>query len=499
MKLKSSKHSGSLRAKPKAQKKRSTFASARSSQPHDSTRAFKPHKYQEAAIKFGVSRAAAGWFLDPGLGKTMIAYCTFDVLRTAGIVKRMLVVSVLRPARKTWPGEIEKWKLPFSCAVLHGPKKAELLRKGADVYIINYDGLPWLEEIINREFKGKPPFDMVVFDESSKLRNTNTARFKLVRRILKWFKRRYIATGSPTPKSLMNLFGQIYTLDAGERLGKYITHYRNQYFIGTPIGVGGPMMWDLKDGAAEKIYDKISDVVIRFGEEELDMPKLVFNDIRVELPPSARTIYDDIKRDLIAAVDANIVIAKNAAVATQKLRQIANGGLYLGDDSGPKRACKQLHDAKTEALVDLIEELDGQPLLVGYEFHHDRDRILAALGKAPYIDGTVPARVTDQIIDAWNAGDIPVLLGQITSFAHGINAQDAGSHVAFYSFVWDFEAYDQYYRRVYRQGQRSKRVHVHRIIAENTIDEAVLASMNTKGATQTSLFNALKAHLKKEV
>jgi SNF2 family DNA or RNA helicase len=420
------------------------------------------------------------------------------------MVRGLLVVTLLRPMYKVWSdapdSEIAEWKLGWRSHLLHKKgKREDALDNEADVYVINYEGLEWLLDLVEANPKLKLPFDMIVFDESSKLRNTNTQRFKIVRKLIGYFKRRYILTGSPTPKSLMNLFGQIYSLDAGERLGKYITHYRMKYFDATPIGAFGPVAWDLKEGAAEQIYDKIKDVVIRFDDSQLDMPKLVPRNIDVELPRQARSIYNDLERDLITAIDANIIVAKNAGVATQKLRQVANGGLYY--NANDERRWKKLHDAKTDALLELIDGLEGQAALVSYEFHHDLERLRAALPKnTPWVGGGVSLKRQFEIIDEWNRGNIEVLLGNPASMAHGLNMQKGpGRAVIFHSLVWDYEAYDQFIRRIRRQGQKAKRVFLYHIVAKNTVDHAVLESMAVKGATQQHLFNAFKAAVEKEV
>lgn len=434
----------------------------------------------------------------------MIAYSAYDILRARGMVRRLLVVTLLRPMYKTWsdrPGsEIAEWGLGWRSVLLHDrAKTVDALRHNddVDVYVINYEGLEWLVGALEAWPRGKPlPFDMIVFDESSKLRNTNTQRFKTVRRLIRFFKRRYILTGTPTPKGLMNLFGQVYALDAGERFTPYITHFRNRYFDATPIGVGGPMQYDLKEGAEEQIYDKVKDLVIRFGDDELDMPKLVTRNVEIELPREARRVYDDLRRDLITAIQARIVVAKNAGVATQKLRQVANGGLYYTDERDERR-WKKLHDAKTDAVLELRDGLEGQAKLISYEFHHDLERLRAALPKGtPWIGGGVPLKRQFEIIDEWNRGNLEDLLGNPASMAHGLNMQKGpGRAVIMHSLVWDFEAYDQFIRRIWRQGQKARRVFLYHIVARDTTDETVLTSTMMKGANQQRFFNALRRHL----
>lgn len=456
---------------------------------------FIPHGYQKKCIKFGVSRPGAAFFLDPGLGKTIVCYSVYEVLRLARHADGLLVISKLRPARKVWPAEIEKWGLKFSCALLHGPKKGELLRQKHDVYVINYEGLPWLEEAL-RQIKGKKPFDVAVADESSAFRNHNTERWRIMKRLMHYFKRRYGATGSPTPKGLMNLFTQIFWIDAGERLGKRIGQYRYRYFdeVITPYGND----YRPKKGAEKKIYAAIKDVCIRFDDSELDMPMLVTKDIRVDLPDAARARYDELKALLVTEIAGRVVVARNAGIATGKLRQIANGGIWI--DRAEKRWAK-VHDEKTDAVMDLLEELEGQPLLLGFEFRHEAERLREAFKKRfrrelPTIMGGTPDRVSDRLCDEWNAGDLVVLACQVESVAWGLNLQEGpGQHMCFHSLVWNYEAYDQFIRRIRRQGQRSKRVYLYRIIAEDTTDEALLRAMDARAKTQDELFDALKQHL----
>lgn len=457
---------------------------------------FKPHKYQMKTIKFFISRPAAGAFLDPGLGKTVITYSAFKILKDAGYVKKLLVVTLLRPAYKVWPSEIDKWRLDLKHVILHGGKKNTVATtKDADVYIINYDGLPWLANLIEQTNLPWLKDCMLVFDESSKLRNTNTQRFKIVRSLLGRFKRRYILTGSPTPKGRKNLFGQIYVLDCGERLGKYVTHFRNQYMIGTSLGAGGPVLYnELKPGAAEQIDKKISDIVIRFGEEELDMPKLIPRTIKVDLPRKARIVYDDLERDLITAIDNNIIVAKNAGVATQKLRQVANGGIYLQDGVEDVRRWQLMHEAKTEAVLEILEGLEGQPTLIGFEFEHDYQRLRKVLPNVPCFTN-VTIKEYGKLEDRWNRGEIDCALAQIHALSHGNNLQ-GGRAVILHSLVWDFEAYDQFIRRVYRQGQKAKRVFVYHIVTENTIDEVVLETLKTNNADQQDFFKSMKNYMR---
>jgi SNF2 family DNA or RNA helicase len=447
-----------------------------------------PKKYQEKAIKFMTERACAGLFLDPGLGKTSVSLAVYKILKAAGLVKAMLVVAPLRICHLVWPPEIQKWeefrRLKFE--VLHGDDKAEALRRKADVYIVNYDGLEWLSEELGR--MADWPFDMLVVDESSRVKNTNTKRFKLLKPMLNRFRRRYILTGTPASRSLEDLFGQVFVMDRGATFGPYITHFRNEYFY--PGGYGG-YEWLPQAGAEKKIFAKLAPRVLRMAAEDyLDLPKLVINDVKVRLPEKARKVYNEMELRLRADLDSGRISAANAGVASLKCRQIANGGLYTNVRC---TEWENLHDAKTEAVVDLLEELSGQPTMVLYDFDHDLERLREALGNPPHLGGGVPTKRAKEIEAAWNRGELPVLLGQPQTVAYGLNLQAGGRALIWHSLTWNYEDYDQAIRRIWRQGQKFKVVS-HRVIAEGTVDEAMVLSMSSKANRQQRVFDALKKY-----
>lgn len=444
-----------------------------------------PHRYQEKAIEFLVERREAGLFLDPGLGKTAITLAALKALRSAGFVNKMLVIAPLRPCYSVWPKEVQKWSefRDFSVGILHGAKKAKVLEEEHDIYVINPEGIRWLF----LHLKGKWPFEMLVVDESSKFKSTNTQRFKTIRPYLHKFQRRYILTGSPATNSLLDLFGQVYVMDSGKTLGAYVTGFRTKFFFQT--GFGG-YDWKLKPGADEEIYAHLAPSVLRMSATDyLELPELVVEDIEVTLPPKAKAIYDQLEESLRLDFAEGKVLAENAAVAAMKCRQIANGGVYI--EGGEH---KHIHDAKIEAVGDLMEELEGQPALIAYEFKHDLERLRKLLGQnTPYIGGGVSGKAADRIVDAWNRGELRALLGHPKSMSHGLNMQEAGRAVIWHSLPWSLEEYDQFIRRIWRQGQKG-RVFVYRIIAKDTIDEAVVKALSRKNKTQNALFAALKEY-----
>jgi SNF2 family DNA or RNA helicase len=437
-----------------------------------------------------LENACAGLFLDPGLGKTSITLAALKILKREKLAGKVLIVAPLRVCYSVWPKEAEKWKdfAAYKILLLHGKDKEKNLVKEADIYLINPEGLSWL---FARNFKALG-FDVLVIDESSKFKATNTQRFKLLRPILPYFRRRYILTGTPAPNGLMDVFGQIFILDLGAALGRFITHYRNTYFY--PSGFGG-YEWRLQEGAEQRIQEKLKPLTMRLeARDYLELPELIINQIDVELPSAARDVYNEMERDLFTALEKGEVVADNAAAASTKCRQMANGGVY-----GDGRVIHNLHMEKAEAVKDLIEELQGTPALIAYDFEHDLQRLLKALGKdTPHIGGGVSPKRAAEIERAWNAGELPVLLGHPASVAHGLNLQNAGNHIIWHSLTWNFENYDQFNQRVLRQGSRHKKVFVHHIVCRDTIDEAILMSLRSKDKTQKSLLNGLKEYLRKK-
>lgn len=453
-----------------------------------------PRDYQKTAVTWLVRHAEAALLLDPGLGKTAVVLAAYQALRKAKVARKILIVAPLRVAALVWTkgegGEISKWSdfEGLTVSLIHGTpaERERALAADADVYVINYDGLPWLVDGGRIKSLAKRGVDVIYFDELSKLKHPNTKRFKSLKPHLGLFRRRWGGTGSPVANGLMDLFGQMYVLDLGASLGRYITHYRCNYFV--PAGYKG-YDWKPMENSEQRIYAKLKDVALSMrASDHLDLPELVEQNLWVTLPPKARKVYDDLEDELIAALEDGTVVAANAAVASAKCRQVASGGVYYGD-----KETAHLHDAKTEALVDLVDELQGSPLLVGYEFHHDLERIRKALGSVPAINGDTSTKESARLAVAWNAGELPVLCGHPQAMAHGLNLQACGHHICWYSPTWNFELYDQFVRRVYRQGQK-KRVFVHRILARKTVDEAVVKALATKERGQNALLNALKKH-----
>lgn len=474
---------------------------------------WQPHKYQERAMAFLLRTLYAGLILDPGLGKTSISLGAIQILLKEKSIRSALVVAPLRVCHLVWPAEVEKWKNfeGLKVVVLHGPDKEKLLHEDADVWVINPEGLKWLLEHKKRRLEATGA-DLLVVDESTKFKSTQSQRFKLLKPHLPKFRRRWILTGTPAPNGLMDLFGQAYVMDRGYALGQYITHYRATYFEPAVVAsvVHGEdeagkakrhnvvQKWVPTPTAEARIYEKLKDSTLRMAAEDyLELPRLVENDIWVELPAAAMKTYRELEDNLVTRVRENLVTAANAAVAMGKCRQVAGGAIYKQAEidevqlSGPREFI-DVHEAKLDALEELVESLQGSPVLVAYEFQHELFRIRERLGDVPYIGSGVTTTQALAIERAWNNKELPVLLGHPGSMGHGLNLQAAGNHVCWYTPTWNLEHYDQFNKRVLRQGNTHDVVMVHRLLARSTIDRMVAGMLKSKGKTQTSLLAALK-------
>ena len=455
---------------------------------------WEPRDFQKEGVRLVLSNAGAGLFFDPGLGKTSTTLAAASILLGKGIVSKILVVAPLRVCYNVWPAEGAKWQefnhLRF--AVLHGKDKDKVLRQDDyDIGVINPEGLQWLWSSRNDKFARK--FTMLVVDESTKFKRPQSKRWKLLKKYMGQFDRRYILTGTPAPNGLTNLFGQVYIIDAGARLGKYVTHFRREYCTQSYDGHS----WEIRsEEAAQKIYDKIADVCMRLDARDyIDMPDLWFDDIKVTLPDKASVQYKELERQFVLSTDEHEITALNAASLYIKLQQIANGRVYGEANQRDSIGYAEIHDEKIAALVDLVDQLEGKPLLCFYAFNHELEAIQKVLPQAQHIGKNKSQQQGSILQSAFNEGIIPILLAHPASAGHGLNLQGACSHVAFFGMTWDLELYDQGFRRVWRQGQDASRVVVHRIIAKGTIDELMVKALQKKAGVQDALFDALKAHL----
>lgn len=452
---------------------------------------FIPHKYQQDCVKNLEDNKAFGLFLSPGMGKTSTILSFLNSIR-----QKTLIIAPLRIVYSVWPAEISKWDnfKNIKHTILHGPNKEQnFLKNKVGVYLINPEGLPWLMKMILKHKRF--PWKILVIDESAKFKSPSAkTRFKLIKKIINKFERRYILAGNPIPNSLMDLWTQIFILDHGVRLEKSFVHYKRKYFYQADYK---GFVWAPHDWSFEAIMTKISDVCMYIkADDYLDLPQMVINDVKFDLPLDVRKQYKTMESKLFSDIDDGKILASSAAVKSQKCTQIANGFLYpsyneVEKAKGVKRPTVLLHKIKVELLKEIVEELNGSPILIGYYYEQDYLYLKEAFPKEVFFDKTLSFSDCSALENKWNRGEIPILFGQVASISHGLNLQEAGNHVAFYSNVWSFDVADQFIRRVLRQGNTEKRVFVHRFIAVKTIDEAMVKSINDKGTMSSNFLNAI--------
>lgn len=445
---------------------------------------YKPHEYQVYATEYILNHPIAAVLLDMGLGKSVITLTAiFDLTLDSFLVRKVLVIAPLRVARDTWPAEIEKWDhlkgLKYTVAVGSEVQRKTALMKRAQVYIINRENVEWL---ISRS--GIPfDFDMVVIDELSSFKSHQAKRFKSLMKVRPKVNRIVGLTGTPSSNGLMDLWAQYRLLDMGQRLGRFIGRYREDYFVPDKRNQQVIFSYKPKPGAEEAIYRLISDITISMkGADYLKLPELVINEVDVKLSEKEMKTLDTMKRDLITTVKGEEITAANAAALSGKLLQMANGAVY--DDQG---TVLHIHDRKLDALEDLIEAANGKPVLIAYWFKHDLSRIQKRF--------EVEVLSTSDSIKRWNDGEIPIAVIHPASAGHGLNLQAGGSTLVWFSLTWSLELYQQTNARLWRQGQKETVV-IHHLIAKGTIDERVMQALNDKNNTQSALIDAVKATLK---
>ncbi|WP_294143852.1 DEAD/DEAH box helicase [uncultured Clostridium sp.] len=450
---------------------------------------YEPHDYQKYAIRYIEKHPIAAVLLDMGLGKTSITLTAInDLLFDSFEVHRILVIAPLRVARNTWSDEMKKWghlnSLLYSVVVGTAKERMAALDKEADIYIINRENVQWLAE-----YSGYPfDFDMVIVDELSSFKNHQSKRFRALMKVRPKVKRIVGLTGTPSSNGLMDLFAEFRLLDMGERLGRFIGQYRSTYFM--PDKRNGQIIFSYKPlpGAEQAIYDKISDITISMkATDHLKMPELVSSKCMVYLSEAEQKRYEELKQDLVLQLPDGDITAANAASLSGKLCQMANGAVYSDDESIIK-----IHERKLDALEDLIEAANGKPLLVAYWYRHDYERIAKRLKKLHLPFSKLDS---EESIQKWNAGELPIALIHPASAGHGLNLQSGGSAIVWFGLTWSLELYQQTNARLWRQGQAAKTVVVQHIITKGTIDERIMKALSQKNSTQSALIDAVKANL----
>lgn len=443
---------------------------------------YEPHNYQQFATDFILEHPISCLMLDMGLGKTVITLTALWQLALDSFdVSRILVIAPKRVAEDTWPKELSKWEhlSGLDATLVMGTQAAReaALRQQTFLYIINRENVSWL--VANHPWD----FDMVVIDELSSFKSNQAQRFKALKKVRPLVSRIVGLTGTPAPNSLLDLWPQMYLMDMGQRLGRFIGGFRDRFF--TPDKRNREIIYSYKprEGAEEAIYGLISDICISMkAVDYLDMPELIMNRVEVSMDSRERKIYDDFQRDMVVSLQGEELDAVNAAVLSGKLLQMANGAVY-----GENHKVIRIHDRKLDALEDLMEAANGKPLLVAYWYEHDLQRIKARFKNARCID-------TTQDIDDWNAGRIPLALIHPASAGHGLNLQDGGCTIVWFGLTWSLELYQQLNARLWRQGQKHTVV-IHHIVTKGTHDEDVLRALECKDTRQTALIDAVRARI----
>ena len=445
---------------------------------------YQPHDYQKYATRFIVEHPIAAVFLQMGLGKSVITLTAIQELALERFeVCRVLVIAPLRVARDTWPAEIQKWDhlhgLTYSVAVGTESERIAALKKNTLIHIINRENVQWLIEQSGLPFQ----YDMVVIDELSSFKSYQAKRFRVLMKVRPKVARIVGLTGTPSSNGLMDLWAEFRLLDMGRRLGKFITRYREDFFLPDRRSAQQVFTWKPKPCAETEIYRRISDITISMKSADfLQMPEYISNRVPVKLSPAERKTYDKLKQELVISLQGAEIDAANAASLSGKLCQLANGGIYDADHNS-----LFFHERKLDALEDIIEAANGQPVLVAYWFKHDLERIRERF--------TVREIRTSRDIADWNSGKIPVACIHPASAGHGLNLQAGGNTLVWFGLTWSLELYQQTNARLWRQGQKADTVVVHHIVTTNTIDEQILAALERKDTTQTALMNAVKAQL----
>ena len=441
---------------------------------------YKPHDYQQFAINYILEHSIAAVILGMGLGKTSITLTAIEQLIYDSFeVSKVLVVAPLRVARNTWSDEIHKWNhlkhLRYSIVLGSVAERKKALEADADIYIINRENLQWLIEQSGVNFF----WDMVVLDELSSFKNWNSKRFKAFMKVRPNVKRVIGLTGTPSSNGLMDLFAEFKCLDMGERLGRFISQYRVNYFV---------YSYKLRNGAEEQIYEKISDITISMKAlDHLRMPEFISNEYPVYMNDEEAKFYADMEENLFVPLKKGEITAANAAALSGKLLQMANGAVY--SDDGDELV---IHDQKLDALEDMIEAANGRPVMVAYWFKHDLSRIMRRL-----TEKKIPFEKLDseESIRKWNRGELPVALIHPASAGHGLNLQSGGNTLIWFGLTWSLELYQQTVARLWRQGQTAETVVVQHIITAGTIDEDVMKALANKDMTQNRLIAAVKARV----
>lgn len=457
------------------------------------------HNYQNTAVEHILNNEKAGLFLDMGLGKTVSTLTAINTLINEELeISTVLVIAPKRVAENVWTSEIKKWRhlrhLTTSRIIGTPKQRLHALYKKANIYLIGRDNVAWLIGLYGGSML---PFDMLVLDESSSFKNHKSIRFKALKKVQPSFSRVLALTGTPSPNGLLDLWSQIYLLDRGERLGKFITHYKNEYFNKGYFEFSKPK---IKKQAEELIYKRISDICISMkAKDYLSLPPRINNYIEINFSKKLKKLYDDFEREqvleLIETAEAELIetaeaegkdiTAMSAAALSNKLLQFANGAVY-----DEERKVYEVHKLKLDAAEEIVEAAQGKPVLIAYTYKHDLTRLMSRLKKYE------PRKLNkEKDIEDWNDGKIQVMIMHPASGGHGLNLQSGGSIIIWFGQTWSLELYQQFNARLDRQGQKETTV-INHLISKGTIDERVIKSINGKASKQDGLMEAIKSLMK---
>jgi SNF2 family DNA or RNA helicase len=440
---------------------------------------FTPHPYQQDCIGYLLTEEQAAVLLDPGYGKTSIMLSVIAAKKM-----QTMIVAPVRVLYGVWRQEAAKWEQfrHLTFAIVHGTPKERMkaLQSGADILLVSTDGIKWIEE------QGFKP-ERLVIDESSKFKNWTSKRTKAMRKVCIHAKSRYILTGTPCPQSLMDLFPQIFIVDHGQRLGKTITSYKSKYFL--QGGFKG-YEWILRKGAKEQIQEAIADCCYRLdARDHLQLPDIHFNTVWLDLPDLKQ--YKELEEDMYLDLEGGGIAATSSGSALAMCRQYCQGQVYEGD------GFVKIHDEKMEALEELLDELQGKPALIAYQFRSDYARFKERWPKMPAINGDTKPAETLKLVEAWNRGELSKLAVQPQALSYGMNMQAGGNDLVWYGLTANLETYLQLNARLHRQGQKGQ-VRVHHLLCRKTVEEAMLESIEKKASLQEILLNFLAERRKNE-
>jgi|9_EtaG_2_1085328.scaffolds.fasta_scaffold00152_4 SNF2 family DNA or RNA helicase len=459
---------------------------------------FTPHSYQQGAIDFLENVKKSAMWLPMGAGKTSCTLSHINYLKNKFKGSTVLIVAPLSVVELTWAQECAKWEQfkDTTIATLHGTNKEKVyLESRPDIFLINYEGLAWLEKCIIKHKLLK--FNAIIFDESSKLKSWSTTRFKICKGLCKLVKRVVLLSATPSPNNYLDLWSQYYLLDKGERLGKTISAFKARFFY--EVGYNFKE-YKIRPECKELIPKLVADITYRIDEAELpSIPELSLNKINVKLTKKLKKKYESLEKDMFYELDSSKdegIEAFNAASLTGKCRQFVQGFLYhdLVDDL--PREVEKIHTLKLDVLKDFVEGMNGEPLLIAYTFRYEYEMLKSALGEdVPHLGSGTPSAKMKEYEKLWNSKELPIMLCNPASVSHGLNLQKGGHNILWYSLTYSWEQYTQLIGRLHRQGQRNE-VRNHILLMEDTIDVAVFNKLQAKEQGQRAFLDAIYQYQK---